>query len=31
VVPTFQPLLADLESTGVVLTADALQTYRDAA
>jgi predicted transposase YbfD/YdcC len=30
-VPAFQPLLADLELTGVVVTADALQTHRDAA
>jgi predicted transposase YbfD/YdcC len=30
-VPAFQPLLADLELTRVVVTADALQTHRDAA
>jgi predicted transposase YbfD/YdcC len=30
-VPAFQPLLADLDLTGVVVTADALQTHADAA
>jgi predicted transposase YbfD/YdcC len=30
-VPAFQPLLADLELAGVVVTADALQTHADAA
>jgi predicted transposase YbfD/YdcC len=30
-VPAFQPLLADLDLAGVVVTADALQTHRDAA
>jgi hypothetical protein len=30
-VPGFQPLLADLELAGVVVTADALQTHREAA
>jgi predicted transposase YbfD/YdcC len=30
-VPGFQPLLADLELAGVVVTADALQTHADAA
>jgi predicted transposase YbfD/YdcC len=30
-VPAFQPLLADLDPAGVVVTADALQTHRDAA
>jgi len=30
-VPGFQPLLADLDLAGVVVTADALQTHREAA
>jgi predicted transposase YbfD/YdcC len=30
-VPGFQPLLAGLDLAGVVVTADALQTHRDAA
>jgi predicted transposase YbfD/YdcC len=30
-VPAFQPLLADLDLAGVVVTADALQTHADAA
>jgi len=30
-VPGFQPLLADLELAGVVVTADALQTHAEAA
>jgi hypothetical protein len=30
-VPAFQPLLADLDLTGVVVTADALHTHADAA
>jgi hypothetical protein len=30
-VPSFQPLLADLDLAGVVVTADALQTHREAA
>jgi len=30
-VPAFQPLLADLDLAGVVVTADALQTHREAA
>jgi len=30
-VPGLQPLLADLELAGVVVTADALQTHRKAA
>ena len=30
-VPGFQPLLRDLELAGVVITADALQTHREAA
>jgi hypothetical protein len=30
-VPGFQPLLRDLDLAGVVVTADALQTHREAA
>jgi hypothetical protein len=30
-VPGFTPLLANLDLTGAVVTADALQTHRDAA
>ena len=30
-VPGFQPLLADLDLAGVVVTADALPTHREAA
>jgi predicted transposase YbfD/YdcC len=30
-VPAFQPLLSDLDLAGVVVTADALQTHREAA
>jgi hypothetical protein len=30
-VPAFQPLLGDLDLAGVVVTADALQTHREAA
>ena len=30
-VPAFQPLLADLDLAGMVVTADALQTHADAA